>query len=109
MNQPKHDVARDPDGQVFGGHALARLSAQQQLDDNPFRSESRPYLEVGMLGEIVLGSVSLFLNLENILDVRQTKSDRIVLPMRGSAGEWTVDAWAPTGGSVVNGGLRWRL
>ena len=38
-----------------------------------------PYLEVGALGEIVLGRVSLFLNLENILNVRQSGYNPMLL------------------------------
>ena len=87
----------------------AYYTGRQQLDGNPYRSEGKPYLELGLLGEVVLGDVSLFLNLENLLNVRQTKYDRIVLPRRGPAGEWTVDAWAPAEGFVVNGGFRLRF
>jgi outer membrane receptor for ferrienterochelin and colicins len=87
----------------------AYYTGRQQLDGNPYRSEGKPYLEVGLLGEVVLGDVRLFLNLENILDVRQTNYDRMVLPRRGPAGAWTVDAWAPADGFVVNGGFRLQL
>lgn len=45
----------------------------QPLDDNPYRSESKSYFEIGLLGEIVLGRYRLFLNLENLLNVRQTR------------------------------------
>lgn len=62
-----------------------------------------------MLGEIVLGRASLFLNLENILGVRQTKYDPLVRPDRAPDGRWTVDVWAPTDGFVVNGGVRLRF
>ena len=71
-----------------------------------FRTTSRPYLEVGLLGEIVLGDVRLFLNLENLLNVRQTKYDPVVLPQRRPDGQWTTDAWGPSEGFVANGGLR---
>lgn len=84
----------------------AYYTGKQDLDDNPFRTTSRPYLELGLLGEIVLGDVRLFLNLENLLDVRQTKDDPIVLPQRRPDGQWTTDAWAPADGFVANGGLR---
>lgn len=84
----------------------AYYTGRQELDDNPYRSRSRRYVELGLMGEIVLGRVRLFLNLENLLDVRQTKYDRLVLPRRGPAGEWTVDAWAPTDGFVANGGVK---
>lgn len=100
---------------IWEEHGRGRLgfeayyTGKQQLEDNPYRTESRPYVELGVLGEIVLGRVSLFLNLENILNVRQTRYDSLPLPARGPAGEWTVDAWAPTDGFVANGGLRVRF
>ena len=87
----------------------AYYTGSQALDDNPYRRRGHPYLELGALGEIVLGKVSLFLNLENILDVRQTGYDRMVLPRRAADGQWTVDAWAPLHGFVVNGGVRMRF
>jgi iron complex outermembrane receptor protein len=62
-----------------------------------------------MLAEIVLGRASLFLNLENILDVRQTRYDPLLLPRRARDGRWTVDVWAPTDGFVANGGVRLRF
>lgn len=84
-------------------------TGRQGLDDNPYRSEGKPYFEVGLMAEVVLGRARLFLNLENLLNVRQTRYDRIVLPRRGPAGEWTVDAWAPAEGFVANGGVRFRF
>jgi hypothetical protein len=30
-------------------------------------------------------------------------------PARGVDGRWTVDAWAPLEGRVINGGRRWRF
>jgi outer membrane receptor for ferrienterochelin and colicins len=87
----------------------AYYTGRQRLEDNPFRDISRPYVELGVLGEIVLGRASLFLNLENILDVRQTKYDPLVRPDRAPDGRWTVDVWAPTEGFVVNGGVRLKF
>lgn len=81
----------------------------QALDDNPWRRRSRPYLEVGALGEIVLGRISLFLNLENILNVRQSGYNPMMRPRRADDGQWTVDAWAPLEGFVVNGGVRMKF
>jgi iron complex outermembrane receptor protein len=81
----------------------------QPLDDNPWRSTSRPYFEVGLLGEIVVGKARLFLNAENILGTRQTRYDPLLLPERAADGRWTVDAWAPTEGFVLNGGIRLRF
>ena len=81
----------------------------QSLEDNPYRMESDPYFEVGLLGEIIRGRYSFFLNLENLLNVRQTRDDVLVRPNRSPDGRWTVDAWAPLEGFVANAGVRIRL
>lgn len=87
----------------------AYYTGTQSLDDNPYRRTGRPYVELGALGEITLGKVSLFLNLENILNIRQTDYHPMTLPQRAADGQWTVDAWAPNDGFVVNGGVRVRF
>jgi outer membrane receptor for ferrienterochelin and colicins len=84
----------------------AYYTGRQRLEDNPYRTHSKPYLEIGVLGEMVVGKYRLFLNAENLLNVRQTKYDPIVRPTRAPDGRWTVDAWAPTDGFVLNGGIR---
>jgi iron complex outermembrane receptor protein len=87
----------------------AYYTGRQRLEDNPYRTRSRAYVELGVLGEIILGRASLFLNAENILNVRQTKYDPLLRPTRAPDGRWTVDVWAPTDGFVLNGGVRLRL
>jgi iron complex outermembrane receptor protein len=87
----------------------AYYTGRQSLEDNPYRSQSRPYLHLGVLGEIVLGKISLFANAENILGVRQTRYDPILLPQRRPSGQWSVDVWAPTEGFILNGGMRLRF
>jgi iron complex outermembrane receptor protein len=87
----------------------AYYTGRQSLEDNPYRSVSRPYLHLGLLGEIVLGKVSLFANAENILGVRQTRYDPLLLRQRAPSGQWTVDVWAPTEGFILNAGARLRL
>lgn len=84
-------------------------TGKQSLVENPFRDEGRPYLHIGLLGEIVLGRYRLFLNLENLLDVRQTKKDPLLRPSRTPDGRWTVDAWAPLEGFIANAGVRISL
>jgi iron complex outermembrane receptor protein len=79
---------------------------RQALEDNPFRDQSRPYLIVGLLGERRFGPARAFVNLENLLDVRQTRYDPLVLPSRFFEGRWTTDAWAPLEGRVINAGVR---
>ena len=88
----------------------AYYTGRQALEDNPYRSESRPYVELGALAEwTVREGVRVFLNLENLLDVRQTKDDPLLLPRRTADGRWAVDAWAPLEGFTANAGVRLRF
>ncbi len=81
-------------------------TGSQRLEENPYRSESEPYVSTGFLVERKLGRVRLFLNAENLTDARQTRWDPLLRPSRGVDGRWTVDAWAPLDGRVFNGGIR---
>jgi iron complex outermembrane receptor protein len=87
----------------------AYYTGEQSLENNPYRERSRPYLHLGVLGEIVLGQVSLFANAENILGVRQTRYDPLLLPQRRPSGQPTLDVWAPTEGFILNAGARLRF
>ncbi len=78
----------------------------QSLEDNPYRTNSRRYVLFGGLIERRIGRARLFLNVENLADIRQTKYDPLVQPDRLPDGRWTVDAWAPLDGRVWNGGIR---
>ena len=84
----------------------AYYTGRQPLDENPFRSQGRRYVHLGILGEVRRGPVSVFLNAENLLNVRQTRFDPLVREERAPDGRWTVNAWAPLEGFVVNGGVR---
>lgn len=82
-------------------------TGRQRLEYNPYRDFSASYVLVGAMGERrVAAHVKLFLNLENITNVRQSRWDPILLPSRSSDRRWTVDAWAPLDGRVINGGAR---
>jgi iron complex outermembrane receptor protein len=85
-------------------------TGRQALEDNPYRSESRPYVLVGLLGERAFetraGVARVFLNLENLTNVRQTRYDPLLLPERGPGGRWTTDAWTELTGFTINGGVR---
>jgi iron complex outermembrane receptor protein len=85
-------------------------TGEQVLEDDPYRTRSRPYFELGMLAEWALGPAArVFLNAENILGTRQTRWDPLLRPTRAPNGRWTVDAWAPLEGFVLNGGIRLRF
>lgn len=85
-------------------------TGRQRLEYNPYRQFSVPYVLVGAMAERkVAAHVKVFLNLENLGNVRQTRWDPLLLPSRESDGRWTVDAWAPLDGRVINGGARFTF
>jgi iron complex outermembrane receptor protein len=85
-------------------------TGQQRLEYNPYRAFSSPYVIFGAMGERkVAAHVRLFLNLENLGNVRQSRWDPTLLPSRAVDGRWTVDAWAPLEGRVINGGVRFMF
>ena len=81
-------------------------TGRQTLDDNPYRSESKPYVHIGVLAERRFGLVRVFVNAENLLGYRQTRYDPLVLQTRGVGGRWTTDVWGPLEGRVANIGIR---
>jgi len=82
------------------------LIGRQPLEENPYRSTGLAHVLVGALAERAIGRLRLFINAENLLDIRQTKYDPLTLQTPRPDGRWTVDAWAPLDGRVVNGGVR---
>lgn len=81
-------------------------TGRQRLELNPYRENSEPYLLLGLLAERRIGAARLFVNFENLTNVRQSRWDRLLLPQRAPDGRWTVDAWAPLDGRTVNAGVR---
>ena len=78
----------------------------QFLENDSYRPKSKDYFYIGALIERAFGSAKLFVNAENLLDVRQTDWDPLVRPFMGDGGRWTNDVWAPLDGFVLNAGLR---
>jgi outer membrane receptor for ferrienterochelin and colicins len=107
---PRHVVTFDgiiEDEEV--GQIALELSyiGRQALEEDPYRTVSRPYLIVGFLAMKRLGSrATVFLNAENLLNVRLSNYQPLVRPAPGPGGRWTVDAWAPMEGSMINLGVR---
>ena len=81
-------------------------TGRQSLEADPYREVSESYLILGLLVEKKLGSLAIFVNGENLTNVRQSNWGPILRPERGVDGRWTVDAWAPLEGRVINGGVR---
>jgi len=67
------------------------------------------YVHIGIMVERRFGPARLFVNAENLLDVRQTSYDPLVRPSVGLGGRWTTDVWAPLDGRVANLGIRLDL
>lgn len=84
-------------------------TGEQRVEDSPYRTVSDPYLDVGFLAEITRGPASWFINAENILNVRQTKEEPLLLPQRAPDGQWTTDIWSRNDGFILNGGVRLRF
>ena len=105
---PRHSLGlmamvENEDGRV--GFELY-YTGRQRLEADPYRDVSAPYTLAGVLIERRVGPLRLFVNLENLTDVRQQRWDPVLRPDRARDGRWTVDAWAPLDGRVVNGGVR---
>ena len=84
-------------------------TGRQRLEENPYRDTSDSYVIMGLLVERRVGPLRLFVNAENLTDVRQSRWDPILRPDRATDGRWTVDAWSHLDGRVINGGVRVRF
>jgi outer membrane receptor protein involved in Fe transport len=109
---PRHSAGFVAMWEEHGSHRVgfeAYYTGEQRVDGNPYRTESKPYWHLGLLGEITIGQFSWFINAENLLNIRQTKEDPLVLPIRAPDGQWTTDIWSRNDGFIVNGGVRIRF
>ncbi len=80
----------------------------QALEENPYQTVSHPFTTVGVLASRRLGRATVYLNLENMTNVRQTRFAPLLRPTPGEGGRWTVDEWAPLDGRSVNAGVRFN-
>ncbi|MGH9201976.1 MAG: hypothetical protein ACRD2A_12170 [Vicinamibacterales bacterium] len=81
---------------------------RQTLDDNPYRSFSKPYVYAMAIAMRQFGPLEIVANFENLLDVRQTEHQPLVRPTSTVGGRWTTDVWAPLEGFMANVALRYR-
>lgn len=84
-------------------------TGRQALEDNPFRRAGFAHVLYGGLIDWAVGRSRVYVNVENLGDVRQTREHPLVRRARGVDGRWTVDAWAPLEGRTLNAGVRWRF
>jgi iron complex outermembrane receptor protein len=81
----------------------------QRLWDDPYRTRSRSYIELNVLGEVQLGRAAIFLNALNLTNQRQQTSSPLLRPVPGLGGEPITDAWAPLLGRTFNIGVRMKM
>ena len=70
-------------------------------------TRSRSYTVVGLFGQKTFGKFSLFVNAENITDVRQGKYSEVVFPP--FTAPTFAEIYAPTEGRLFNGGIKVRF
>jgi len=91
----------------FGAGIEASYTGQQYLSDG---TTTPGYPIVAALLRYRTGPWTVVLNAENVLDYRQTRRERVVLPANGSyASPIFRELWAPVEGRVVNLSLNWRF
>ncbi len=71
------------------------------------RTRTRPYTLVGIFAEKTFGKLSLFINAENITDVKQGNYGPVVVPPVSDPS--FAEVWAPLEGRVFNGGIKLRF
>ncbi|NMP15649.1 TonB-dependent receptor [Thalassotalea sp. Y01] len=106
---PEHSAGAVIMWEQHGSHLVgfeAYYTGTQHLENNPYRDKSDAYWHLGLLGQITFDGVSYFLNAENLLNVRQTKEESLLLPQQAPSGRWTTDIWSRNDGFTVNAGIR---
>ena len=103
------DFAIDDDESGSYGAIEIFYTGRQALEDDPYAAISRPYTTIGLLFAKTFGPATVFLNGENLTNVRLTNYEPLVRPTIGEGGRWTVDAWAPLEGRRVNVGVKWAF
>jgi iron complex outermembrane receptor protein len=108
---PRHSASFDLLKQIGPARIGVEVfyTGRQALDDNPFRDRGFPHVLYGGLIDWGIGRSRVYVNVENLGDVRQTRAHPLVKATRGSDGRWTLDAWAPLEGRTINGGVRLRF
>jgi len=84
-------------------------TSPQHLYDNPFRTMSPDFWLNGFMIEKAFGSIHLFINAENIFDVRQTRFDPTFTGNPETGDFHPLHIYAPMEGRSFNGGIRFVL
>ncbi len=108
---PRHTASLDLLWEAGPAHLGFEVfyTGTQTLEDDPYRAQGRPYILWGILYTHRIGPALLYVNTEDLGDVRQTKYEPLLRPARLRDGRWSTDAWAPLDGRSLNAGLRFRF
>jgi iron complex outermembrane receptor protein len=68
----------------------------------------KPYVIAGIMADYRIGFATVFINLENAFDVRQTRFER-VYTIPGPTSASLNPLYAPLDGRILNGGLRFEF
>lgn len=88
----------------FKGGIEAYYSSRQTLDD---RSKTRSLFEIGLFAEKIFKKLSVFVNAENITDVRQSRYGSVVLGAHNNP--TFAEIYTHLEGRIFNGGIKIRL
>ena len=78
----------------------------QRVAEDPYRTLTPPYTTVELLVSQRIGRFTVFVNGEDLGDVRQTRWDPLLRHAPGPGGSWTTDEWAPLEGRVLRFGVQ---
>jgi len=84
-------------------------TGRQGLEDDLYRTLSKPYIQLNALAELRFNGFSIFLNALNITGSRQTNYDPLLRPTPGHTEDPITDVWAPLDGRTFNIGIRTGL
>jgi iron complex outermembrane receptor protein len=108
---PRHSGTLDVLWEFAASHIGFEVfyTGRQALEDNPYRTRSVPYLLWGALYTHRVGRALVYVNAENLSDIRQTRYDPLLRHSPLRDGRWSTDAWAPLDGRTINAGLRFQF
>ena len=97
------------EGDETGTYLAAEVfyTGSQALENDPYRQFGVPYTTIGLLASQRIRRATVFLNLENLTDVRLSRYEPVIRPTVGEGGRLTVDPWAPLEGRGINLGIRY--
>ncbi len=82
----------------------------QEIDRNPFRTQTPSYWLFGALLEKIFGQVRIYINFENIFDTKQSNFDPTYIGDPFTSGRFDrLHIYAPLEGRAINGGVRFIL